>query len=195
MMTTDIRRWDVWTANVLFEVEPEGTPNRGAIRKTRMKPRPVIVLGERDGMIVALKVTSHPPRRMDGEFAIRNWSAAGLAYPSTVRSSQVLELYPCDLKRNIGRLDPDDAGDLDALIAEMYGTGMPRCTYVSRNKRKPRLVRRSKRHWFSRCRVRRLQGMKRQCFATSATDRGKVSEESFRKRIGRLFSHPFASNP
>lgn len=118
--------------------------------KSKVKRRPVVILGERDGKIVALKVTTHEPRNMGGEFALYNWSAAGLAYPSTVRSSQVLELEPCHLKERIGRLASDDAKDLDSLIHEMYGTGMPARTYISRNRKKSRAVRRSRRGWLSR---------------------------------------------
>lgn len=85
--------WEVWLAAVQFEDSPE------------VKKRPVVVTSTGDVYVLALKVTSHPPRNQWGEYALMEWQAAGLRKPSTVRISKLLHLLPTDLVYKIGKLD------------------------------------------------------------------------------------------
>lgn len=103
MMMND---WEVWFANVVFEDNP-----------ALSKQRPVVIVDNQTAYIISLKVTSHSPRSIyPGEYALKEWKAAGLSKPSTVRCSKKLRLIPSDFIRKIGRLHPIDVFAIRNII-------------------------------------------------------------------------------
>lgn len=79
---THYNMWEVWEADVPFE---EGTGS---------KKRPVLILSETEALVLSLKMTSHAPRygKLDGEYELSKWQAAGLSKPTVVQCSKVLRL-------------------------------------------------------------------------------------------------------
>ena len=88
----EIKAWEIWMACVRFE-ESEET-----------KVRPVLITHNGEAFVVGYKVTGHTPRNMWGEYSIKNWQAAGLSKPSTVRFSKMLQIPQADVIRKIGTL-------------------------------------------------------------------------------------------
>lgn len=73
---------DVIDAYVYYE----DAPNVG-------KKRPVLVINPEKLYVVALKMTSHPPRSSyQGEYQVADFAHAGLKKPTTVRISKVLKI-------------------------------------------------------------------------------------------------------
>lgn len=106
MSTTKIRAWDVWLANVQFEDSPE------------TKPRPVVITETGESFILALKVTSHEPRDMWGEYQLIEWQAAGLQRQSTVRISKRLKLPETAMAHRIGTLHPVDVVAIRSIMTK-----------------------------------------------------------------------------
>lgn len=103
--------WEVWLAAVQFEDSPE------------VKNRPVVITSTGDVFVLALKVTSHPPRNAWGEYALTHWQAAGLRNASTVRISKLLHLRPSDLVHKIGTLDIIDILAIRKILASKQQQG------------------------------------------------------------------------
>lgn len=103
MMT--IKPWEVWFAAVRFEDSPQ------------IKNRPVVVTSSGDIYVMALKVTSHIPRNVWGEYALQYWQTAGLSKPSTVRVGKRLRLQQSDMIHRIGKLHPMDILNIQRIIA------------------------------------------------------------------------------
>lgn len=99
-----INQWDVWLAAVRFEDSPQ------------VKKRPVIVTSSGDVYVLALKVTSHAPRSVWGEYALQHWQFAGLDKPSTVRIGKPLRLQKSDMVHRIGALHPLDVMSIQSII-------------------------------------------------------------------------------
>ena len=95
--TMKIKQWEVWLASVRFEDQPD-----------RSKKRPVVVTSAGEVVVLALKVTSHSPRPVWGEYALTEWQFAGLSKPSTVRVGKPLRLDMEDMIHRIGSLHPLD---------------------------------------------------------------------------------------
>lgn len=99
-------RWDVWFASVRFE------------DSTEVKSRPVVITDHGEVYVLALKVTSHAPRDVWGEYALVYWREAGLSKPSTVRISKRLRLEPHDMIRKVGTLHPADIMSIITIMRE-----------------------------------------------------------------------------
>jgi mRNA-degrading endonuclease toxin of MazEF toxin-antitoxin module len=56
-----------------------------------------------------------------GDRPLRKWSAAGLRHPSTVRVSNILAIEKSLVRRRLGRLAPEDLGNLDSALREALG--------------------------------------------------------------------------
>lgn len=101
-----INPWEVWYAAVRFEDTPE------------VKLRPVVVTSANEIVVLALKVTTHPPRECWGEYALQQWEAAGLKKQSTVRIGKRLRLEHKDMRDKVGRLHPLDIINIQRFLAE-----------------------------------------------------------------------------
>lgn len=72
------------------------------------KRRPVLVVVETDEVdILVAPVTSHKPRRID-DVTLRDWRAAGLRLPSTVRMAKLATVAKTTVIRELGRLSESD---------------------------------------------------------------------------------------
>lgn len=100
----EIKQWDVWYAEVKFQ---EGDQS---------KDRPVVVVDPQEMVVVALKVTSHPPRHRWGEYEIIRWESAGLEKESTVQVHEHIYLQPTDFRRKAGHLQPIDISAIRDLL-------------------------------------------------------------------------------
>jgi len=91
------RSWEIWSANVRFEEEPD-----------KVKERPVLVFP--DGTVyVAHPITSHVVRKNDPmDYPILKWQEAGLDHPSTLRLGKRIALKRADLHRCCGALAIED---------------------------------------------------------------------------------------
>lgn len=101
-----MKRWDIYLANVRFE----DAPNQSKIR-------PVIVIDNNTVVSVTInciKMTSQPPR--NGEYVLKDWSAAGLKKQTTVRISKVLKLNKADFIKQIGVVQPIDIVEIQKLL-------------------------------------------------------------------------------
>lgn len=98
--------WEVWYAAVRFE------------DSNIVKDRPVVITSDGKVFILALKVTSTPPREgYYGEYALKEWAYAGLKHQSTVRVSKKLKLPYSSMRRRIGKLHSSDIIAIQNLIA------------------------------------------------------------------------------
>ena len=66
--------------------------------------------------MIALMITSHEQRNQYGEYDITKWQSAGLAKPSTIRTSRKLCLEEQDLIRKMGELQPFDIAVIKRLL-------------------------------------------------------------------------------
>lgn len=98
-----ISPWEVWWAKVRFEDNP-----------SIIKERPVVVTGTKELLVIALKVTSQPPR--SGEYVLLKWKEAGLMKQSTVRVGKRLLLTDNDLVRKMGMLQAQDIINIQKMM-------------------------------------------------------------------------------
>lgn len=98
-----IEKWDVCMADVPFEDLPQS------------KVRPVLILGVQEAVLIdCFKMTSHAPR--EGEYALKEWKAAGLRKETTVRLGKRLVLEQKRIRKKIGRLDKLDILNITKLL-------------------------------------------------------------------------------
>jgi len=100
-----IKQWDIWWASVRFDDVDE------------IKQRPVIVLSSGEILVIALKVTSQPPRV--GDYVLSQWQYAGLYKPSTARLDKLLKLEHQEMKYRMGSLHPSDILPIQKALADM----------------------------------------------------------------------------
>ena len=94
---------------ILARFPYEDAPNMFTIR-----PAVIVDKHENNLTVVALKITSTPPRdKMDYELV--NWALAGLANVSTVRTSKKAVIIVSAIIKKIGALTPDDFSAVMAL--------------------------------------------------------------------------------
>ncbi len=74
--------------------------------------------------ILALKVTSHPPRDEWGEYKLAEWQYAGLKKESTVRISKQLRLKESDLVHRIGALHQSDIMNIQRIMLAKQAVGI-----------------------------------------------------------------------
>lgn len=103
-----MKRWDIYWADVPYEDEPETS-----------KLRPVIIARDKITTVLVIHVTSHSAREYDRyDYEIQDWMDAGLAKPSTIRVSKIVQLAPGKLHEYIGRLSLDDIFAVQNLMDE-----------------------------------------------------------------------------
>lgn len=106
----NMNKWEVWFAKVYYEDDP-----------SQSKKRPVVIISVEPLICIALKITTHEPRKFYyGEYSIKNWKAAGLVKPSVIRVSQKYNLIYNDFLQKLGRLSPEDILHLSELIKNYY---------------------------------------------------------------------------
>lgn len=106
----NIERWEIWEANVPFE------------DKNGSKNRPVLILSETEYLVLSLKMTSHEPRykKLEGEYEIMKWEAAGLEKPTVIQCSKRLQLEKERFTgKKYGRLSATDIIGLQAILKYM----------------------------------------------------------------------------
>ena len=106
----EYNRWDVWEADVPFE------------DINRSKKRPVVILSEKEALVLSLKMTSHEPRynKLEGEYELMKWQEAGLLKPTVVQCSKVLKLSKDAITdKKYGRLSATDIIGLSQLLKYM----------------------------------------------------------------------------
>lgn len=92
------QRWEIWLAKVVYEDDP-----------TAVKKRPVLILNSEDDKILAVKITSHPPReKYKGECEVQKWREAGLHRPSTIRVGKLSIMNPEMFVKKLGNLQQED---------------------------------------------------------------------------------------
>lgn len=89
----EIKKWDIWIAEVLLEDEP-----------TKSKIRPVLILGDDDVVCIDVaKITSHAKRDLF-DLEIKDYIECGLNKESTIRLNSKIKLRKDKLHNRIGRL-------------------------------------------------------------------------------------------
>lgn len=103
-------KWDVWEADVPFE-EGKGS-----------KKRPVVILEDKELIVLSLKMTSHKPRydSLEGEYELKKWQQAGLIKPTVVQCSKLLKLEKSLITdKYFGRLAATDIIGLKQILKYM----------------------------------------------------------------------------
>ncbi len=97
---------ELWWVDFEYEDQPG---------KSKRRPAAVAAVRAEYGTVIVAKVTSHLPREgFEGELEIKDWKAAGLSKPSTIRCSKLMSI---DIGRfaileRIGRLSDMDTARL-----------------------------------------------------------------------------------
>ena len=104
MNTMKCNSWEIWLANVKLEDIDE------------YKKRPILILDAGIKIAIALKMTSHKPRK--NEYVLMDWEAAGLKKETTVRISKYLQIVESDLCYKIGNISPLDKLELQRILPE-----------------------------------------------------------------------------
>lgn len=110
-MTDTPASGDIWLVRFRFLDKPEV-----------LKIRPAIVVSYREDTlcVAAAKVTSHAPRdNSPGDMTLEDWEHEGLAKPSCVRCSQVIEIPARLLLRHLGHLTPRDYSNFRATLRRL----------------------------------------------------------------------------
>lgn len=101
-------KWEVWLVNMPFE---EGIGE---------KVRPALVIEPRGIVVLVGKMTSHAPRKdYPYEYAIIDWSGAGLRCETTLRLSQRPELSLDRFIRRLGALKPTDQINVRLILEQI----------------------------------------------------------------------------
>jgi len=99
-------QWDIWLAKVKFEDSSD------------CKKRPVLIVDGRFVAVVAVKMTSQPPRC--GEYVLQDWKKSGLRKPTTVRISKFLQLTDSDFCFRIGKLSSLDRMNIEKMLPGLF---------------------------------------------------------------------------
>ena len=84
------------------------------------KKRPVLVVHERgDDDLLVVPVTSHPPRAAE-DVTVKDWAAAGLRLPSTVRMAKLTTLATVTVIRTMGKLSAGDARTAREVLKRFF---------------------------------------------------------------------------
>ncbi len=101
-----MQKWDIYLAKVRFEEN-----------RRRYKRRPVLILDPSTVLVLSFKITSHEPRtNFPGEYQIIQWREAGLLRPSVIRCSQIIDLSHRDIRRYLGKLQPEDIRGIQEIV-------------------------------------------------------------------------------
>ena len=106
----EMHRWEIWEANVPFE-EGKGS-----------KFRPVLILSQKEMLVLSLKMTSHEPRykKIEGEYEVYRWKEAGLEKQTVIQCSKKLKLDISSFTgKKFGRLAAVDILGIQALLRYM----------------------------------------------------------------------------
>jgi len=98
------KKWEVWFAKVKFEDSDE------------IKKRPVLILGEKNGFAISLKITTHTPRYYS-DYLLKHWTRAGLDKESVVMTSKTLLLNDDDLVQCFGRISEYDMLQIQSIMS------------------------------------------------------------------------------
>jgi hypothetical protein len=91
------QKWELWFADFPHDEDTTVTNDR-----------PIVLVNiHTDGSIFALMITKHEVRD-ENDMEIFDWQAAGLAYPSVIRTLRRFKLPPDKLRRKIGLLSDTD---------------------------------------------------------------------------------------
>ena len=103
-------KFDVWWAEVPFEEDP-----------AKSKKRPVLILEDETICVIALKMTTHEPRynKLDGEYELVKWEAAGLSKPTVAQCSKRLKLPVENFSKRIGRLASIDVTSIKYMLSQL----------------------------------------------------------------------------
>jgi hypothetical protein len=99
---SEVRKWEVWLAEVPFE-DIDGS-----------KLRPVIIMNDYMYQVECIKLTGQRPRA--GEYKLLDWESAGLHKLTVARISQVRILDKSRFRQKIGKLKRLDRLNLQKLI-------------------------------------------------------------------------------
>jgi|GEM_PF-6949829 len=108
--------WEVWLAYVEFDDGDDG------------KKRPVVIIDDYQGGVVALEMTSRPPKSFD-EFVLSDWERVGVKKASTIKTNKELRLSNKSLIHKVGDLGTRDIN----TILEMQTISRP----VERREQQP----------------------------------------------------------
>ena len=97
------KKWEVWFAKVKFE------------DSDIIKKRPVLIVGEKQGFIISLKMTTHYPRN-NAEYTLKYWARVGLDKETTIRTSKICVLKDNDLVRKMGHLAEYDMIQIQNIL-------------------------------------------------------------------------------
>ncbi|MDO4493820.1 MAG: type II toxin-antitoxin system PemK/MazF family toxin [Clostridia bacterium] len=103
----EFKEYDLWWTMVKFEDDPD-----------RQKERPVMVMSPRNDSATGFYVTSQNPRPGERDFVIRDWKAAGLTKPSTIRLDRRVPLSKEICREKIGNLSRNDRILLGMWLAD-----------------------------------------------------------------------------
>ena len=92
--TEEIKEWDIWLAEVLFEDKPDES-----------KIRPVLILGNEDAICIDVaKITSKNKKKRIFDILIEDYCECGLDKLSTLKLDKKIKLNKGKLHKRIGRL-------------------------------------------------------------------------------------------
>jgi len=86
-------QWEIWNAIVAYADNPDES-----------KRRPVVILGQQEMSVIALKITGTER----SVYKILNWSDSGLYKPSYIVCTEKLLLKETDFQDKLGVLHPLD---------------------------------------------------------------------------------------
>ncbi|MDR2073770.1 MAG: type II toxin-antitoxin system PemK/MazF family toxin [Oscillospiraceae bacterium] len=96
------RKWDLFWAKVKYEDIED------------FKIRPVVVIGEEEVLISALKCTSKLNKKFS--YFVKYWEKSGLCKPTAIKIDKIIKITKRNLERKIGRLDPEDIAEIKKLL-------------------------------------------------------------------------------
>lgn len=104
-MMGNFKRWDVCWTKVKYEDTNE------------FKDRPIVILHGCKDMFYAMKCTTHLPRsRLD--YSIAHWKECRLPKPTVVRTSKIIHVPICKVRKKSGRLLFDDILNISKVIKQ-----------------------------------------------------------------------------
>lgn len=104
MTTMNVKKWEVWLANVMYEDQLNLSKNR-----------PVVIYSQTECFILSLKVSSQNPRTYRDDYELKKWKEAGLSRPSYV-SIRFIKVVCDDLVCRLGRLHTLDVKALEKML-------------------------------------------------------------------------------